>query len=168
MKVDALDVAILRHLVAKPRAGIRECARALGAARGTIHARLGRLERSGVIPDFAPILSLSELGYHTLAFVHVHIAQGRLDTVSRGLMAIPEVIEVHSIAGEGDFLCRVVARDTEHLEQVIQRFVSIPGIVRTRSEVAMSERVRLRVAPLLEHLATEMNAKSVNSVHDEP
>ncbi|MET7905005.1 Lrp/AsnC ligand binding domain-containing protein [Streptomyces sp. NPDC005355] len=52
--------------------------------------------------------------------------------------------------GAGDPLTRVVARDNEHLEDVVQRLIRMPGVVRTRTEVALRERVRHRMLPLVD------------------
>ncbi|MEU1941284.1 Lrp/AsnC family transcriptional regulator [Stenotrophomonas sp. NPDC087984] len=147
--MDDLDTALLRLLLEEPRAGMREYARILGVARGTVQARLTRLQREGVIADLAPHLSPARMGYPVLAFVHLHLAQGHLDEVTGRLILIPEVIEAHTIAGEGDLLCRVVARENHHLEDVIQQLIKMPGVVRTKTEVALSERVRHRLLPLV-------------------
>jgi DNA-binding Lrp family transcriptional regulator len=129
---------------------VREYARLLGIARGTLQARLDRLERDGVITGTAPSLSPAALGHPVLAFVHVEVTQGRLDEVGDALAAVPEIVEAFSTTGGGDLLTRVVARDNAHLEDVVQTLISVPGVVRTRTEVALRERVRYRLLPLVE------------------
>lgn len=57
MAVDELDTRILRLLLDRPRTSVREYARILGVARGTLQARLDRLEREGVITGTGPSLS---------------------------------------------------------------------------------------------------------------
>jgi DNA-binding Lrp family transcriptional regulator len=158
--IDGLDVSILRELLARPRAGMREFARTLGIARGTVQTRTSRLERLGVIADYAPRLSPAQLGFPILAFVHLHLAQGQLTRVTRALVLVEEVLEAHSTAGEGDVLCRVAARDTEHLEEIIQRFLQLPGVVRCRTEIALSERVPSRTAPLLSLVEQDLREKA--------
>ncbi len=160
MQLDALDIALLRMLINQPRAGMREYARVLGVARGTVQTRLARLERRGIIRDLAPEVSPAALGFRVSAYVHLHVAQGHLDGVTEALARLPEVTEAHTITGEGDFICRIATRDTEHLERVIQLLLSIPGIVRTRSEVVLSERVPRRVGPLLDLLAKDLGDTS--------
>lgn len=150
--LDPLDVRLLKLLVTRPRAGMREYARVLGVARGTVQARLGRLERRGAVRDYAPDVAPAAIGFPVQVFVHLHVAQGHLDTVTAALSRLPEVTEAYTITGEGDFLCRIATRDTEHFERVIQRVLDIPGIARTRSEVVLSERIHRRVAPLLDTL----------------
>lgn len=148
-KVDDLDRSLLQLLVEEPRAGMREYARLLGVARGTVQSRMARLEREGVVPTFAPSINPTALGYPMLAFVHVQLAQGVVDSITRLLHGIPEILEAHSIAGDGDLLCRIVGRDSEHLETVIQTILDLKGVVRTRSEVALRERVAYRTLPLV-------------------
>ena len=158
MAVDELDARILRLLLEQPRTSVREYARTLGVARGTVQARLDRLERSGVITGYAPRLSPSALGHPVLAFVHIEVTQGRLNDVSDKLAGVPEIIEAYSTTGGGDLLTRVVARDAEHLEDVIQRLVELPGVVRTRTEVALRERVPHRLLPLVESVGRTASA----------
>jgi hypothetical protein len=84
-----------------------------------------------------------------LAFVLLDLTQGYPDAVVDHLTGIPEVVEAHTVTGDGDLLCRVVARDTEELEGVIQRLIAMPGAQRTRSQISLSQRVPLRVLPLV-------------------
>jgi DNA-binding Lrp family transcriptional regulator len=156
MQLDALDVALLRLLVEEPRAGAREYARVLGVARGTVQSRIARLERTGVVTSYAARIEPAALGFPVAAFVRLHLAQGKLDDVSERLQRIPELLEAHSTTGDGDMLCRVVARDHQHLEAVVQQLLSVPGVVRTWTEIAMHNRVPYRVLPLLQRRAQEL------------
>ncbi|WP_329123607.1 Lrp/AsnC family transcriptional regulator [Streptomyces sp. NBC_01353] len=150
MAVDELDTRILRLLIEQPRTSVREYARILGVARGTVQARIDRLERDGVITATGPVLSPAALGHPVLAFVHIEVTQGHLDEVGDALAAVPEIVEAFSITGGGDLLTRVVARDNGHLEDVIQQLIQLPGVVRTRTEMALRERVPHRLLPLVE------------------
>lgn len=150
MAVDELDTRILRLLIEQPRTSVREYARILGVARGTVQARIDRLERDGVITATGPVLSPAALGHPVLAFVHIEVTQGHLDEVGDALAAVPEIVEAFSITGGGDLLTRVVARDNGHLEDVIQQLIQLPGVVRTRTEMALREQVPHRLLPLVE------------------
>lgn len=150
MPVDALDARILRLLLEQPRTSVREYARILGVARGTLQARLDRMERDGVTTTAGPRISPAALDHPVLAFVRIEVTQGHLDAVGQALAAVPEIVEAHSITGGGDLLTRVVARDNAHLEDIIQRLIQLPGVVRTRTEIALRERVAARVLPLVE------------------
>jgi DNA-binding Lrp family transcriptional regulator len=152
MQPDEVDLALLRLMLQQPRAGSREYARVLGIARGTVQSRIGRLERAGVVASYAAQLSADALGFAVQAFVHLHLAQGRLDDVSARLAGIPELLEAHSMTGEADMLCRVAARNNQHLELIVQQILALPGVVRTKTEIAMKTRVPFRMLPLLQQL----------------
>src|SRR6478736_2330124 len=102
--IDELDAALIALLAAEPRVGVLEASRRLGVARGTVQARLDRLQSRGVVRGFGPDLDPVALGYAVLAFATLEIAQGRGQDVVEHLRDIPEVLEAHTITGPGDLL----------------------------------------------------------------
>jgi DNA-binding Lrp family transcriptional regulator len=150
MNLDLVDLKLLRLTLDAPKAGMREFARTLHVARGTVQSRLARLEESRVIRSYAADVDPSRLGYTVLAFVHLHLAQGKLDAVVATLTKVPEVLEAHTTTGDGDILCRVAGRDNAYIEVVVQRLLAIPGVVRTRTEIALNNRVPYRLLPLVD------------------
>jgi DNA-binding Lrp family transcriptional regulator len=151
--VDALDARLILALAGSPRAGIMELARQLKVARGTVQARLDKLQARGVITGFGPDLDLRVIGYTVLAFVTLEIAQGRLADVTAHLAGIPEVLEAHATTGPGDLHCRIVARSNEHLQELIGRVLDVNGIMRTTTQIALTEQLGHRVLPLMAQLA---------------
>jgi DNA-binding Lrp family transcriptional regulator len=151
--IDDLDARLILMLAEAPRAGIMELARRLKVARGTVQARLDKLQARGVITGFGPDLDLRVIGYTVLAFVTLEIAQGRLADVTAHLAGIPEVVEAHATTGPGDLHCRVVARTNEHLQEVINKVLGVNGIMRTTTQIALTEQLGHRVLPLVAQLA---------------
>ena len=147
--IDELDVRLLRELDANPRVGVLELSRRLGVARATAQARLDRLVERGVIATFAPTLAPVALGYEVTAFATLEIRQGRGADVLAHLRDIPEVLEVHTITGQGDMLCRLVARSNDDLQRVLNRVTEFPEIVRTSTVIALSNPISHRVLPLV-------------------
>ena len=145
-----LDARILRLFTAEPRVGVLEASRRLGVARGTVQARLDRLTSSGVIETFAPTLNPEAMGYQVTAFATIEIRQGARDRVAAHLGRIPEVLEVHTITGQGDLLARIVARDNHDLQRVIDDLVGDQDIVRTSTLIALSTVVSPRILPLVD------------------
>ena len=74
---------------------------------------------------------------------------GGHDPVADRLALIPEVLEVHTITGSGDMLCRVVARTNADLQRVIDAIVEVAGVVRTSTVIALAAPVSYRVLPLV-------------------
>ncbi|WP_460459533.1 Lrp/AsnC family transcriptional regulator [Angustibacter peucedani] len=150
MPIDVLDQRLIALLTAEPRIGVLEASRRLGVARGTVQARLDRLVERGVIRSFAPVVDPRALGYQVTAFANLEIRQGARDRVTAHLAAIPEVLEVHTITGQGDLFCRLVARDNDDLQRVIDDLVADDDITRTSTVVALAQVLEHRVLPLVE------------------
>jgi len=150
MTIDDLDARIVEVFAAEPRVGVLECSRRLGVARGTVQARLDRMTRDGVVRGWGPELDPAAMGYVVTAFVTLEIRQrfGH-DPVSAHLSDIPEVLEVHTITGSGDLLCRIVARSNADLQRVIDRVMSFEGIVRSSTIIALAAQIPYRVLPLV-------------------
>jgi DNA-binding Lrp family transcriptional regulator len=156
--VDELDARILRLLTDEPRVGVLEASRRLGVARGTVQSRLDKLIATGVIRTLAPSIDPAAMGYRVTAFATLEIRQGGRESVAEHLARIPEVLEVHTITGPGDLLCRIVARDNDDLQRVIDDLVSDADIVRTSTLIALSTVVAPRVLPLMTAAARRMPA----------
>lgn len=151
--IDDLDARLIELLAADPKIGVLETSRRLGVARGTVQARLDRLVARGVISTFAPTIDPAGLGYEVTAFVNLEIRQGARDRVTTHLTSIAEVLEVHTITGQGDLLCRLVARDNDDLQRVIDDLVADGDIVRTSTVVALACVLEHRVLPLVRSAA---------------
>lgn len=151
MPVDQLDAAIVRLFAAEPRIGVLEASRRLGVARGTVQARLDRLERTAVVSGWGPDVDPEAIGFPVTAFVTLEITQGGgHDLVSEHLAAIPEVLEAHTVTGPADLWCRVVARSNADLQRVIDAVVSHPGIERSSTTISLDRQLDHRVLPLLD------------------
>lgn len=146
---DPLDAGILRLLHHEPRIGVLEMSRRLEVARGTVQARLDKMIDRGVITGFGPDVDLSALGYDVMAFTTIEVVQGRIKDVIDPLQAIPEVLEVHSIAGHGDLLLRLAARSNEHLMDLLERILSIDDVARTSTAIALARQIPYRTMPLV-------------------
>src|SRR3954451_5010593 len=158
-EIDQLDAKLLLLLRANPRIGMLDVSRRLGVARGTVQARLEKLQGRGVITGFGPDVEPAEMGYPVLAFVALEIVQGRLDEAVEGLMKVPEVLEAHGVTGDRDLLCRVVARDhpcrvvardNTHLQDVINAMLHTGAVQRSTSSISMPRQIPYRIEPLIE------------------
>lgn len=150
MAIDQLDAQIVRLLLDEPRIGVLELSRRLRVARGTVQARLDRLIKRGVIRSLAPQIDPAALGYRVTAFAMLEIRQGARELVAAHLTRIPEVLEVHTITGQADLLCRIVARDNADLQRVLDDLVADVNIAHTSTFVALSTVVGARVLPLID------------------
>ena len=153
--IDELDGQLIELLVAEPRVGVMEASRRLGVARGTVQARLDRMQARGVITGYGPDINPAAIDYIVMAFVTLELRQaGGHDPVARRLGAIAEVLEAHTITGAGDMLCRIVARSNADLQRVIDAIVELDGVVRTSTVIVLDSPLPHRVLPLVRAAAT--------------
>ncbi len=150
--MDQLDRTLIELFAAEPRVGVLEASRRLGVARGTVQARLDRLQRTGVVSGWGPQLDPAALDHPVTAFLTLEIRQagaGGHDAVGQHVAGIPEVLEACTITGPGDMWCRVVARSNTDLQRVIDRVLAHDSIVRCSTVIALATQVPHRVLPLL-------------------
>lgn len=149
-RYDAVDRALLSALADAPRATVVALADRLGMSRNTVQARMARLESSGAFLSFERSIDPSSLGYPLEAFIAVHVRQKRLSDVIAELERIPEVIQAHGLSGSVDVLVRVVCRDANELFRIDADILTIDGVERTETSLAMGELIPYRLRPLLE------------------
>lgn len=162
-QIDVLDAGIIELFRAEPSIGVLEASRRLGVARGTVQARLDKMEARGVITGFGPDVDLRAIGYGVVAFTTIEVVQGRTAGMIAALEAIPEVLEVHTIAGQGDMLIRLAARSNEHLMELLNRILASEDIARTSTAIALAEPIGYRTLPLVLAAAEGLRTAQVSS-----
>jgi len=160
--VDELDAALIDLFGDEPRVGVLEASRRLGVARGTVQARLDRLQRSGVIRGWGPEVDPASLGYVVTAFVTLEISQRGHRSIEDALAVIPEVLEAHTITGSGDMLIRIVARDNPDLQRVVDDVLEIAGVERSSMVIALANGVPFRTRPLIKQASHWANASKTH------
>lgn len=144
---------MLRLLRERPREGLLEIARRLGVARGTLQARLDRLTGSGVVTGYGPDVDVAALGHGVQAFTTFEVDQPAREAITARLRAVPQIIEAHIVTGPGDIWCRIVGVSNQHVQQVIDHVLEVPGVRRSTTVIALSTVIPHRVQPLVDEVA---------------
>ncbi|MEY4071299.1 MAG: hypothetical protein RL721_1913 [Candidatus Eisenbacteria bacterium] len=137
--LDAVDRRLLDLLQADGRISNADLARTVHMAPSAVFERVKRLERSGVIRGYRAQLDPRPLERSLLAFVFVRTDERTGENQSGAELArLPEVLEVHHVAGEDSYLVKVRVRDPESLGRLLrERFGAIPGVRSTQSTIAL-------------------------------
>jgi Lrp/AsnC family transcriptional regulator, leucine-responsive regulatory protein len=138
--MDALDLEILSNLQSNARISNAEIGRRIGLAPSAVLERIRRLERDGVVQGYTTRLRPTAFGRGTLAFVFVQAESRPFDvSVARRLAELPEVLEVHEIAGEDCLLVKLRCASNEALGRILQERIGvIPAVRRTRTTIALA------------------------------
>lgn len=137
--VDDTDLQILQILQANARETQVEIARAVGLAPSAVMERLRKLESRSLIRGYSADVDPRAVDRGMLAFVAVRSeeAPGH-DNVARELARLPDVLEVHHVAGDDCYLVKVRTRDAEQLGALLRtRIGRIPGVRSTRTTIVL-------------------------------
>ncbi len=139
VELDDTDVAILELLQQNARIANAEMARRVGMAASAVYERVRKLEEGGVIRGYEARLGARELGWGLVAYVFVRTEDPPGWTrTGEALAALPEVLEVHHVAGEECFLLKIRTQDTESLGKLLrQRIGTIPSVRSTRTTIVL-------------------------------
>ncbi|MBW8271208.1 Lrp/AsnC family transcriptional regulator [Caldovatus aquaticus] len=134
--LDEVDRRILAELQADGRMTNVELARRVGLSAPPCLRRVRRLEEAGVIRGYHAEVEPAALGWEVTFFALVGL-ESQKESVLRAFEAMvaawPEVRECHMIRGGGDFLLRLVARDTAHENALTARLTSAPSVSRVQT-----------------------------------
>lgn len=149
--IDAVDLRILTILQENARTSNAEIARQVSLAPSAVFERVKKLEEKGLLKDYPSRLDPKALGYGLLAFVFVRSDdKAGLETAQR-LTKIPEVQEVHHVAGEDCYLVKVRTFDTESLGRLLREKMStIKGVRTTRTTIVLETLKETTALPLPE------------------
>jgi len=140
MKIDEKDIALLKELQTNCRQSLKKLARKLNMSITTVYDRMKKLEKEGVIKGYKAILDPEKTGNDMVAFILVrmeyfHSPEGKplsQREIAKRISLIPNVSEVHIIAGEWDMLVKARGKTVKEIgDLVIDRLRKIRGVGRT-------------------------------------
>ena len=138
--LDAIDRAILGHLQQNARTSNADIARQLDMAPSAILDRIRKLEQKGVIQGYTIRIDPRTVGLGLTAFILVRTEE-RVGSgaIGEALARLPEVLELHHVAGEDCYLVKVRVADTEALSRLLRDKVGrLKGVRNTRSTIVLS------------------------------
>lgn len=146
--IDATDTEILVIVQQDARISNAEIARQIGLAPSAVLERLRKLEERGVIQGYSTRIDPRQVGLGLTVFVSVRTSECG-GGVEEALSAIPEVLEVHDVAGEDCYLIKVRTRDTEALGKLLREQIKlIPKVLGTRTTVVLQTFKETNALPL--------------------
>jgi len=148
--IDGTDRSILALLQDNARISNSEIARQIGMAPSAVLERIRKLEGRGVIRGYETRIAPEAVDAELLAFVLVRTDEPTAEcTTGLALAELPEILEVHHVAGEDCYLAKVRAAGTAELGVLLRESVgSIPTVVGTRTTIVLSSHKETARLPL--------------------
>jgi Lrp/AsnC family leucine-responsive transcriptional regulator len=137
--LDKTDLHILRLMQENARISNADLARELGMAPSGVLERVKKLEQKGVILQYTTRINPAVLQQKMLAFIFMKAADGPgYSDTAKQLALIPEVQEVHHIAGDDCYLVKIRTYDSASLMQLMRNSISkIPNLLSTRTTIVL-------------------------------
>lgn len=141
LQIDAIDRKLLRTLQQDSSKSIQELGELVGLSPSACHRRLKSLEDRGLIRGYRAVLDADRLGFTMQFFIEVGLSsqsEPSLDAFEAAVADIPEVLECHLMAGQSDYILRVICRDHEDFERLHRRLAArLPGVARIHSNMSI-------------------------------
>lgn len=138
VSLDMTDLKILALLQQAARMANAGLAKKLGMAPSAVLERVKKLEQKGVIEAYTMRINPEALGLKLLAFIFIKSSEGPGNTsVAKQLAKLPEVLELHHIAGEDCYLVKMRAEDPLSLIRLMRDKLKMPGILSTKTTIVL-------------------------------
>jgi DNA-binding Lrp family transcriptional regulator len=135
--LDELDVEILKELQQECRSPLQEIAEKVGAPTSTVHYRLKRLEKAGIIEGYYAQINPERLDmeYITMIRLRVDLTPGYYDTIGVQLAKIPGVWAVYLVLGDSDFVLMTRSKDRDSFMEIMDKVLQVRGIKESSTSV---------------------------------
>ncbi|AMQ19549.1 AsnC family transcriptional regulator [Thermococcus peptonophilus] len=128
---------ILSLLQKNARLSYREIAKELGVAVGTVYNRIKRLEESGIIKGYAPIIDYEKLGFGLTALIGVKARGKKIIEIERKIAESGRAMMVYDITGEFDIFVIAKFKDRADMNRFVKWLLSLDGVEKTNTSVVM-------------------------------
>jgi Lrp/AsnC family transcriptional regulator, leucine-responsive regulatory protein len=150
--MNRVDLGLLAALEKDGRASFAALGESAGLSKTACWSRVQALEDRGVIRGYSAQLDAAALGLALTAYVSVMIDFAQRDAFESAVLENPTVVECATIAGEGDYLLKIVCADVGQLDELLRYGISLlPGV--QRSSTTISLKTIKRAGSLVEAIA---------------
>jgi Lrp/AsnC family leucine-responsive transcriptional regulator len=140
VNLDRKDFELIEALQQNANRRLEDLAKLVGLAPSSVHDRLRRLERAGVIRQWTIKVDAAALGLGVLAYVGVRATKPCSELIG-ALSEIPAIEECHSVAGELSMMLKVRVASTAALLELSERLRGIPGIEGTETTIVLKAHI---------------------------
>jgi len=141
--INEIDRKILRVVQEDSALSMAELGEKVGLSGSACHRRLKALEERGYIAGYRAVLDRKALGLSMQFFIELSLvsqSDRTLEAFERAVRDIPEILECHLMAGQSDYILRVVCEDAEAFERLHRELVArLPGVARVHSNMSIRE-----------------------------
>ncbi|HTG57628.1 MAG TPA: Lrp/AsnC ligand binding domain-containing protein [Niabella sp.] len=141
LNLDKLDLQIIEHMMDDAEISYADLGKKLFVSGGTIHVRIKKLQKDGVVKGTRLNPDLKLLGYDVIAFIGIYLRESSLyDSVAKELHKINEIVRLNYTTGNYSMFAEIVCKDISELRDVLhEKLQKIKGIERTETFISLEE-----------------------------
>ena len=143
LKLDKADLNILSSMQRNAKYTTQEIVDMNNLSQSPCWRRINRMEQAGVIKKHVTLLDSRRLGFDLIVFATVNLtAQGRtsLEDFERGVSQFPEVVECYTMAGNWDYMLKIVSRGIRQYEVFVrEKLLQLDHVGEVHSHIAVTE-----------------------------
>lgn len=138
-RIDDIDVKILELLQDQGRIKRNQIAENVGLSVPSVSERMRKLEDKGIIKGFHAVLEPKALSYDVGAFIRVNVdGSNNYPAFLEKCTENVEILETHSITGEGSHILKIRTKNTAGLENLLAQIQTWPGVKGTMTSIVLS------------------------------
>jgi Lrp/AsnC family transcriptional regulator len=140
--MDEMDRRILRILQEDCSLPVSDVARQVGLSNSPCWKRINRMQKDGIIKRQTAVLDAGRLGFGLTVFVSIKTGEHSsewLQAFSDNITAMPEVMEIYRMAGDVDYMLKVVVRDMEAFDEFYKRLIGVMALSDVTSRFSMEK-----------------------------
>ena len=141
-QIDNIDLKILNVLSKNAKMPYTEVAKKVFVSGGTVHVRMRKLEKMGVVRGIKLDIDYDKLGYNISSYMGIYLEKSFLykETV-KSLKKITEIVEIHAITGQYTIFIKIICKDTSHFRNFLDTVHKVKGITRTETFMSFEETI---------------------------
>ena len=137
--LDDLDIKILQILQKKGRTKRNQLAEAIGLSIPSVSERLHKMEEKGIIEGYYTKINRKAFGYDIMAYILVMMDSSKhYKNLITHVEKNPNILECHSVLGEGSHLLKAISKNTDALEKLLSEIQAWPGVLGTKTTFVLS------------------------------
>jgi len=138
MKIEELDRKILNVLNRDARMSFRRIAKELRISPTTLYTKVKKLEKSGVLKGYIPLIDKESVGYDLMAIISLRVRQEKDVEVQEAIAKFPQVGAVYEVTGDWDLILVCYFKGRDDLTNFLKKELPLPNIERAMTHLVLN------------------------------
>ncbi|KMU62871.1 Transcriptional regulator, AsnC family [Elizabethkingia anophelis] len=140
--LDAIDKEIIYLLMDNAKTSLAHISSHVGISTTAVHQRIKKIEQAGVIENSISFLNPRKVGYKVTSYMGVYLDQpSHYNEIIKSLEQINEVVEAHYTTGNYTVFLKVLAKDNDHLMEILSKIQKLKGVMRTETFISLEQSI---------------------------